>query len=220
MSTNSAAQEFPRPSWSQPFIIQQYPYSWNHNPHCCHCRRGFLLRFRLHRAPPWPLPSYLITHQNPSSIVGSPNPGSQLKQGKVAFPWRRATGEEEEAVRPQAGCDSTITTGVGEFQRSIQMVVEIFRNYVNERAWNIAHLPSTAGGVPGFESRRQEECQWQLTKSFLSPSILSSYLWIAEIFLHHPDCSLYTGQQGYIGWNGWNFIKYVPPLRLFSRHLI
>ena len=51
----------------------------------------------------------------------------------------------------------------------------------------------------------------QLAKFFLSSSILSSYLWIAQIILHHSDYSftmVYMSQRGYIGWNGWNFMVY------------
>jgi hypothetical protein len=39
-----------------------------------------------------PLILYLVIRQKPSSIVGSPNPGSQSQQGKAAFPGQKATG--------------------------------------------------------------------------------------------------------------------------------
>jgi hypothetical protein len=39
-----------------------------------------------------PLILYLVIRQKPSSVVGSPNPGSQSQQGKAAFPGQKATG--------------------------------------------------------------------------------------------------------------------------------
>jgi len=77
---------------------QTYPGSWQSNSYCCHHRRGSLLQFCLQPAHPWPPLAYLVTQQTPSSVVGSPNPSSQLQQGKADFPWQRATGEEEETV--------------------------------------------------------------------------------------------------------------------------